>query len=50
MNNSRPGTVRRMVQFMYTGDYHEQEDKNAAPDQKADVGNKDDTVEGKTVD
>jgi hypothetical protein len=50
MHGFQPGTVRRLVQFMYTGDYNEHEDNNAAPDQNAGVGNSDEVEEGKTVD
>ena len=50
MNNFQPDTVRRLVQFMYTGDYSDHEDEHEAPYQNTCVGNSDEIEEGRTLD
>jgi hypothetical protein len=50
MDSFQPDTVRRLVQFMYTGDYDDHEDEHEAPDQDTCVCNSDEIEEGKTLD
>ena len=47
MDNFQPDTVRRLVQFMYTGDYDDHEDEHEAPNTC--VGNSDEIEEGRTL-
>lgn len=49
MDDFQPNTVKRMVQFMYTGDYHDSNDESevSVADQEACLGNNDGIEEGR---
>ena len=48
MDHFQPKTVRRLVQFLYNGDYDDHEDEHEAPDQN--TCNGDEIEEGRKVD
>ena len=50
MNTFQPNTVKRLIQFMYTGDYDDHYDEHEPLGQNTDLGNSDEIEEGRTTD